>query len=289
MTLRLKMVGAVMVLFIGGIALFTGCTGFKVLNSTVPKSGYAVTLDVPYGSDARQRLDVYRPKKAGDGKVVIFFYGGSWRNGSKKDYLFVAQALTSRGVVVVLPDYRVYPAVTFPAFVEDGAASVRWVSDHISEFGGDTNRIYLMGHSAGAHIAALLTLDAHYLKDVGLDQKIIRATAGLSGPYDFTPNPWDRPVFGLATNEAYINPQIEPIHFVNGKEPPMLLIQGLRDNVVAPSNTTNLAARIREQDGQVDVITYSRRAHKTVALALASKFHWLAPVLEDVTSYFNSH
>jgi acetyl esterase/lipase len=289
MTGRLKMVGTGVLLLASGFSLFTGCTRFQVLNSTVPKSGYLATLDLAYGDNARQRLDVYRPRKAGNGKVVIFFYGGSWRTGSKTDYRFVAEALTSRGFIVVLPDYRVYPEVMFPKFLEDSATAVRWVHDHISRFSGDPNNIYLMGHSAGAHIAALLTLDAHYLADVGLERKTIRATAGLSGPYDFTPNPWDRPVFGLATNDTYINLNIEPIHFVDGKEPPMLLLQGLCDKIVAPFNTTNLAARIRETGGQVEVITYPNRAHATVALALASKFHWLAPVLDDVTDYFNRH
>lgn len=285
----MKMTVIAIFLLGGGIILFTGCTSFQILNATVPKSGYVATLNVSYGKDARQKLDVYRPKKEGNGKAVIFFYGGSWRTGNKKEYRFVAQALTSRGFIAVVPDYRVYPEVTFPKFVEDGAASVRWVYDNISKFGGNTNGIYLMGHSAGSHIAALLTLDAHYLKDVGLNRNVIRATAGLSGPYDFTPNPWDRPVFNQATNDTFIDSNIEPIHFVDGKEPPMLLVQGLRDKIVSPSNTTNLAARIRETGGQVETIFYPRRGHVTVALALASKFHWLAPVLNDVTNFFNQH
>jgi acetyl esterase/lipase len=135
------------------------------------------------------------------------------------------------------------------------------VHDNISRFGGDTNRLYLVGHSAGAQIAALLTLDGHYLADAGLERKVIRATAGLSGPYDFIPNAKDRPVFGMTTNDSVINPKIEPINFVDGHEPPMLLIQGLRDKIVNPANTKNLAARIREKGGQVEVITYSNRAH----------------------------
>jgi acetyl esterase/lipase len=260
-----------------------------LLDATVPHSGYISTLDIPYGDSARQKLDVYRPRKNGNGKTVIFFYGGSWRGGRKMDYRFVAQALTSRGFIAVLPDYRVYPEVQFPAFVEDGAQAVRWTHDNISRFGGQTNSIYLMGHSAGAHIAALLTLDAHYLKAAGLEQNVIRATAALSGPYDFTPNPWDRPVFGQATNATEIHPVIEPIHFVTGREPPMLLVQGLKDKIVAPSNAINLAARIRAMGSQVELITYPARGHQTVALALASKFHWLAPVLDDVTKYFNAH
>lgn len=265
-----------------------GCTSLQLLNATVSHWGYSRITNIAYGPDPRQKLDVYLPTKmVPDAKVVIFFYGGSWRDGSKTDYRFVAKALTSRGFIVVLPDYRLYPAVIFPAFVQDGAAAVRWVRDNIGSYGGDTNHIFLMGHSAGSHIAALLTLDASYLKAVGLDRNVIRATATLSGPYDFTPNPWDRPVFGMPTNDTAINPKIEPINFVNGKEPPMLLVQGLRDKIVSPSNAVNLAARIRHAGGQVDCITYANRGHASVVVALASPYHWLAPVLDDVTQYFN--
>ena len=268
----------------------TGCTSLQMLNATVSHGGYVRTTDITYGADPRQKLDVYLPKKvAANAKVVIFFYGGSWRDGSKTDYRFVAQALTSRGFIVVLPDYRLYPAVTFPAFVEDGASAVRWVRDNIFIYGGDTNQIYVMGHSAGSHIAALLTLDAHYLKNVGLDRNVIRATATLSGPYDFTPNPWDRPVFNQATNATSINPNIEPITFVDGKEPPMLLVQGLRDKIVSPSNAINLAARIRQVGGEVEYITYAKRGHASVVVALVSPYHGLAPVLKDVTDYFDRH
>jgi acetyl esterase/lipase len=272
------------------VAALTSCTSLQLLNATVSHRGYGRTTDITYGRDPRQKLDVYLPRKIKPGaKVVIFFYGGSWRNGSKTDYRFVAQALTSRGFIVVLPDYRLYPQVIFPGFVEDGASAVRWVRDHISTYGGDPNQLYLMGHSAGSHIAALLTLDALYLKAVGLDRKTIRATATLSGPYDFTPNPWDRPVFGQQTNDTAIDPQIEPITFADGQEPPMLLVQGLRDKIVSPSNAEHLAARIRSLGGQVDYITYPKRGHAAVVVALAWPYQWLAPVLDDVTDYFNRH
>ena len=268
----------------------SGCTSLQMLNATVSHRGYSRTTDIAYRIDPRQKLDVYVPQKmAAPAKVVIFFYGGSWRGGSKTDYRFVAQALTSRGFIVVLPDYRVYPQVIFPAFVEDGALAVRWVRDNITNYGGDMNHVYLMGHSAGSHIAALLTLDARYLKAVGLDRNVIRATATLSGPYDFTPNPWDRPVFGMRTNETAINPDIEPITFVDGKEPPMLLVQGLRDKIVAPANAVNLAARIRAAGGEVDYKTYPKRGHASVVVALVWPYQWLAPVLNDVTDYFNRH
>jgi len=273
-----------------GAMLFTGCSAFQVLNATAYNPGYQRTADIAYGTDPRQKLDVYRPTKIPpNGRVVVFFYGGSWRNGDKADYRFVASALVSRGFIVVLPDYRLYPAVTFPAFVQDGAAAVRWTREHIGTFGGDTNRLYLMGHSAGSHIAALLTLDAHYLQAVGLDRNVIRATATLSGPYDFTPNPWDRPVFNQPTNATAIDPQIEPITFVDGHEPPMLLVQGLQDTIVSPKNAENLSARIRAAGGEVEYITYPNRRHASVVVALAAPYQWLAPILDDVTGFFERH
>jgi len=268
----------------------TGCTNFQYLNFTVSHRGYRCTKDIAFGPNARQKLDVYLPTAVPtNGKVVVFFYGGSWRVGSKTDYQFVAQALTSRGFIAVLPDYRLYPQVTFPAFIEDGAAAVRWTRDHISKYGGDTNQIYLMGHSAGSHTAALLTLDGHYLQAVGLDRSVIRATAGLSGPYDFPSLPENRAVFGREANDPTIDPQIEPITFVDGKAPPMLLVHGLRDTIVDPTNSASLAMRIHRAGGEVKHITYPNRGHGGVVIALAWPNQWLCPVLADVTEFFNEH
>jgi acetyl esterase/lipase len=115
-----------------------GCTRFDLLNATVPSCSYTCTRDIAYGDQPRQKLDVYRPKHAAvPAAVVVFFYGGDWQTGGKGDYSFAAEALTSRGFVAVLPDYRLYPVVRFPAFVKDGASAVRWVRDNISGFGGD--------------------------------------------------------------------------------------------------------------------------------------------------------
>jgi len=147
-----------------------GCTKFDVLNATVPPLGYCRTSGLAYGESPRQKLDVYEPSQKLDraAPVVVFFYGGSWQFGERRNYRFVGQALADHGIVAVLPDYRLYPEVTFPGFVEDGAKAVRWTHDNIARFGGDPSRVFLMGHSAGAHIATLLALDEHYLKDVGL-------------------------------------------------------------------------------------------------------------------------
>jgi acetyl esterase/lipase len=267
-----------------------GCTKFQLLNALVPPLGYTKTANVSFGPLPQQTLDVYQPTHpdAAHG-VVVFLYGGDWQNGSKDDYAFAGQAFASRGFLTVVPNYRLWPAVQFPAFVEDAARAVRWTHDHAADFGGDPGHLYLTGHSAGAHIAALVTLDDHYLRDVGLERSAIRATAGLSGPYDFVPPPFDRPAFGMTTVDVHPRPDIEPIHFADGHAPPMLLVQGDQDTVVDPDNATHLAAAIRAAGGSVEVKRYPDRGHEGIVLSLAWPFRWLDPVLDDVADYFRRH
>jgi acetyl esterase/lipase len=276
-----------MALSVLAVLCLTGCTKFEALDATIPAGGYLRHSSIEYGTLPRESLDVYRPKgDVGDAAVVIFFYGGDWQNGYKEGYRFVADALTSKGFVAVLPDYRLYPPVQFPAFVEDGAAAVRWVHDHIADYGGDPSRIFLMGHSAGAHIAALLTLDAHYLQEVGLDRSVIRATAGLSGPYDFIPLSDDLAVFGMSQSNSTPDPKMEPINFVDGKEPPMLLVSGDADPTVDVGNSQRLASKIQAAGGDVKLIVYPHVDHVGVVLSFAWPFRWIAPTLRDVTEYF---
>jgi acetyl esterase/lipase len=265
----------------------SGCTSFDILNSVIPSCGYVRTSDLAYAKLPRQKLDVYVPRHAKPNTpVVVFFYGGDWQNGNKGDYRFVAEAITSKGFIAVLPDYRLYPSVTFPAFMTDAALAVRWVHFNIASYGGDPDHVFLAGHSAGGYIVAMLTLDKHYLQNVGLNRDVIRATAGLSGPYDFVPYPSDRGVFSMPLNDTTPPPDMEPINFVDGTAPPMLLIQGLSDPTVDPRNATDLAARIQAAGGNVQCITYPGVGHVGVVLSFAWPFRWIAPTLRDMTDYF---
>src|ERR1700741_411360 len=120
----------------------------------VPTAGYRLVADQPYGPLERQKLDIYVPDGATSNiPVVVFFYGGAWARGERGDYRFAGQALASTGFIALVPDYRLYPEVAFPSFVQDGALAVAWVRDNIAGFGGDPARIAVLGHSAGAHIA----------------------------------------------------------------------------------------------------------------------------------------
>ncbi len=142
---------------------------------------------IPYGAGPRKVLDVYVPKNpTGPAPVLFFIYGGGWDHGDRGDYQFVGNAFASRGFVVVIPDYRLYPEVKYPDFLEDNAQAVRWVQDNIAKYGGDTDRLFLAGHSAGAYNAVMLALDHSFFHDAGVTLTV-KAVAGLSGPYDFYP------------------------------------------------------------------------------------------------------
>lgn len=173
--------------------------------------------------------------------VVVFFYGGAWQHGERAQYRFVARQLARHGVLVVVPDYRTYPRSTFPGFIEDGARAVEAVRAGAPGWGGDPRRIFLAGHSAGAQIAALLATDPRYLRRQGMAVSDIAGVIGLSGPYDFVIGGKLRPVFGPPARW----PDAQPVNFVDGDEPPFLLIHGTGDRRVESADSVELAQRLQ--------------------------------------------
>ena len=274
----------------------TGCTRFTLLNTLSPQLGVCRTTGIAYGPLPRQKLDVYSPSHPVKGPltVVIFFYGGEWAAGQRNDYQFAGEALASRGFLAVVPDYRLYPEVTFPKFVDDAALATRWVHDHIADRGGNVNRIFVMGHSAGAHIAALLTLDPSYLNGVGLDPKIFKGFIGISGPYDFVPYAEDRGTFNMRPGQKLPDPAIEPVHFAKNPAdvalaPPMLLMQGETDTVVEPYNATHLADAVNRSGGDAKIYFYRHQGHEQMVIAFATFFRGLAPVLDNAAAFIRTH
>ena len=268
--------------------LHSGCSPLDVLNAITPARGYDRTAAIAYGDEPRQALDVYRPKGlAAPAPVVVFFYGGNWRDGDRADYRFVGQAMATRGYVCVIPDYRLYPAVTYPAFVADAALAVRWARDHAGDYGGDPARLFVMGHSAGAYLAAMVAVDPSYLAAVGMERDDIAAAALLAGPFDFLP--LDDPFLSVVFGEHGDDPDAEPVTHVDGRQPPILLANGARDTTVDPANSDAMARRIENVGGVVRHVVYPKRGHVGVVLALAKPFRWLAPVLDDVTAFFAEH
>ena len=270
----------------GVAAPLAGCSPISFINGWVPSETYRATTGVAYGPNARHRLDIYSPRTApASAPVIVFFYGGNWNRGDRSDYLFVGEALASRGYIAVVPDYRLYPEVRFPAFLDDSALAVRWTLDHIAEFGGDTRRVILMGHSAGAYNAAMLALAPAYLSAAGVEPRRIRGLIGLAGPYDFLPltGPVTKEVFGFPDTAI----TTQPIHFATAAAPPALLVTGAKDDVVNPGNSRRLAARLREQGARAREIVYPDLGHRTLLGALASPLRRLGPVLDDVAGFVN--
>jgi acetyl esterase/lipase len=257
------------------------CSPAQLVNTLVSHDDFDLVADRPYGTLPRQKLDIYKPLSAGHGKpVVVFFFGGSWQTGTKDDYLFIGEALASRGFVTVIPDYRLYPEVRYPAFLEDGASAVSWTLQHVAEFGGDPARVHLMGHSAGAYIAAMLALDQRWL---GADRLRLRSAVGLAGPYDFLPltDPALQRIFVTEPDLA----RTQPITFADGSGPPFLLIGGLADTTVRPGNSTRLAKRIRDHGGIAEEKYYVGVGHVPLVGAIAAPLRFIAPTFDDATVF----
>lgn len=270
------------------MAILSGCSPLKVLNALTPGSSFSKVSGIAYGSDPRQKLDIYQPRSAApNAPVVVFFYGGSWNSGSREDYGFVGEALASRGMVVVLADYRLYPQVRYPAFLQDGAQAVAWTYRHIADYGADPTRLYLMGHSSGAYNAAMLALDPSLLAAQGLSPALIKGWIGLAGPYDFLPiaNQDVRPVFFYPDSP----PDSQPINHVSRGAPPALLMASNQDALVNPQrNTGGLANTLRRAGVPVQEFYFARTNHGTLVAALSRPLRGLAPVLDRVTEFVSA-
>lgn len=263
-------------------ALVSGCSPASLLNVTVSRAGYTFEPDVAYGSHPRQKLDFYTPTTPRpDGKAVVFFYGGSWDSGTKSDYLFVAQALAAHGIAVVVPDYRVYPEVRFPAFLDDGAMAVRWAAERVG-----TDKLFIMGHSAGAQIASMMAANTPYLAKAGVERTKLRGLIGLAGPYDFLPltSPKLIEIFGGANN-----PDIQAIAFAKAPLPPALLLHGRPDTTVLPRNSVRLASAWQAAGGTADLKLYDDVGHVDIVAAFAGILQGRAPTRNDVVAWIDAH
>ena len=270
------------------VLLLSGCstTQFLVANAPTEFDRVDRHADLPYGQDPRQRLDIYAPRQAaGNRPVVIFWYGGSWVKGNKAEYRFVGTTLAERGFVAVLPDYRLYPQVSFPAFDEDGARAVAWVEQHIQEFGGDPHHIVLMGHSAGGHTAAFLAFNHAFLQKYGADPADIAGLVGLSGTYVLVP---ETPTEHATFPPPYTEADWQPIRFVDSHAPPTLLLHGTDDKEVLPREAIELRDVMLRDHLRVELHLYSHRGHGDTVASFAPVMRWRTPAVQDTIDFINS-
>ncbi|TAL38323.1 MAG: alpha/beta hydrolase [Phenylobacterium sp.] len=265
------------------------CSPLSLFATLSPKDPASqVARGAAYGAGERQRLDVYAPRKGSQpAPVAVFFYGGSWDSGRRQDYNWAGRALASRGFLTIVADYRLYPEVRYPGFLEDGAQAVAWANQNARRLGGDPGRTVLVGHSAGAYNAVMLALNGRYLQAAGVDPKSVKAMAGLSGPYDFLPIASDitRRIFGAADDL----PSTQPLAFVRPDSPPAFLATGAADDMVWPKNTIALARKLRDAGVPVEERHYDGVDHVNMVLALSRPLRGRAPVLDEMTKFLRRY
>jgi acetyl esterase/lipase len=260
-----------------------GCSPRAGLERLVLGDDVARAADISFGDSARQRLDVYhRRATRAPAPVIVFLYGGRWKYGTKDDYVLIGNSFARRGWVTVVANYRLYPSVLFPAWVDDGASAVAWTVRNIERFGGDTSRITVVGHSSGAHTVALLALDEHYLLRAGVPSNTVRGFASIAGPVDTS---WTARDVQRLMGPRDGWPATYPATHIDGAEPPLLLMHGDADDVVSMGSSVRLTQRIRERGGCVRLHIYHDVGHIDIAAALGLPGIGSAPVLEDLARF----
>ncbi len=268
---------------LGALAL-VGCAPVDLLDAVVATTPEDRRLGIAYGDAPRHRLDVYLPKPAErPPAVVVFVHGGSWSDGNRGQYRFVGQELAARGYVAVVPEYRLHPDTRWPGFVEDTAAAVAWTVRHAGDLGGDRSRIFVMGHSAGAYNAAMVTVEAKWLAVHGVERTAIAGFIGLAGPYDFLPlqDRVTRTVFGHVPDPGSTQPAL----LADAGTPPALLLHGTDDDTVYPRNARSLAERLRAVGVAVELRLYPGVGHAGIVLALSPLSRDDPPVASDLARF----
>jgi acetyl esterase/lipase len=286
-TLRLPhlMIGVLTTLLLLG-ACSRSQTNADRNRASQPTDDLAIAHSIPYGPDTRNNLDIYAPRAPGPPRpTIIFFYGGGYDSGAKADFAWVGAALARRGYVVVVPDFRLYPKVLWPKFLEDCAAAVRWAHDHAATYGGNPSALVLMGHSSGAYNAVSLAVDRRWLAEVAMDpRRDLRAVIGLSGPYDDLPttNTKLQTIFGANWRDT------QPINHADGRSPPLMLITGDRDDIVDPPESDKMANKVRANGGTAVLVHYPLLGHGGTLEAFLPPRGKKSQVLNDVASFIRA-
>ena len=269
-------------------ALFSiGCSPLIFADPLSSYDGYKLEPDVAYGIHRRQKLDIYEPLIEENKEIIIMFiYGGSWRSGERSNYRFIAQPFVSQGYTTIVPDYRLYPEVQFPAFVDDIAKAIVWTHRRYKKK-DNPRKIILVGHSAGAHIAALLALDNRYLERAGASTEIIGGWVSLAGPHAFNPleTKSTEPIFNNFANDIE---QIMPTTFARSDAPPGLLLHGKNDTVLYAKNSALLASTIKNEKGHITLRTIEGVGHIELLLSITGNKLFNTGVNQEIFKFIKN-
>jgi acetyl esterase/lipase len=260
----------------------------RLFDAVVPKdfSSRRVATAIRFGPDPKNLLDLYAPRRAdGPLPVLVFVHGGGWDSGDRREYSFAGRALAALGFLVAIADYRVFPEVEFPAFVEDLATAANWLIANAAGYGGDPQRLFLMGHSAGAYNAVIFALDPARFGAPDAKNRIV-TVVGLSGPYDFYPFDVKQSIDAFG---RYPDPQsTQPVNLVTPAAPPMFLGHGVKDKTVGDYHTVRLSAKLRAAGVPVVEKHYPDLAHSPLVLGFSIPLRGRLPVYRDVADYLRT-
>jgi len=257
------------------LPFFIVCTAFIAEKSLTAQE----IKTFAYGKHERQKLDVLTPEKAKDAPVVIFIHGGGWIRGDKKIYQYVQRRLAREKIVTVSANYRLCPEAAFPDFIHDGADVVAWTTNNITDKGGNPSEIYLMGHSAGAHTVAMLGLNETYLEKVGVNRSCIKGIIPIAAPLMLKASqiPELAFVFGNAKDD-----EMWPLAFIDGNEPPFLLLQGALDPLIQPIHSQAAETMIKAKGGKVTTHVFENHDHMTIIGAFSNKYESKGDVVKPI-------
>ena len=261
---------------------FVACAPVTLLNSITPSSSFSKAADVSYGPLARQAMDIYKADSPKTGApAIVFIHGGSWTEGSKDIYKFLAEGFTKDGYDVLVPNYRLYPETKYPGMIEDSAEAVAFAARQYPD-----RPLVVMGHSAGAYNMLMVMLDQKYAKAAGLDLcSRVAGAISLSGPTGIIP----------LDSEPYITIFPDrftagdaPLNNVKSPSPPILFGHGLDDTTVYPQNSQALADKMNARGGKAIVKTYEGMNHTEAVQFLSRRFDGKATLKQDIVNFIDS-
>ncbi len=276
MSYRYLLYGAVLLLVSGCAA-----TALQTVNTLMPRFEGGYAADIAYGEDERHRLDLFLPDSPHANRpLVVFVYGGAWQFGHRGQYRWAGESLAAMGYVTAIPDYRLFPDVRFPSFVEDVAEAIPTALAECRQLGACAgDRVVLIGHSAGAHTAAMLAMNPDYLDHTGIE---VCGWIGLAGPYDFLPlrNKLED-IFPPS-----IDPELtQPVNFASADDPPVLLIHGKDDTRVYPENSHRLAEALQAVNVPVTLQFHADTRHAAVLFGLSGRLITEIGVRDSVEAF----
>jgi arylformamidase len=223
-------------------------------------------LDLRYGPNPGETLDVFLPERVGPWPVHVFVHGGYWRSLDKQDFSFVARGLQPAGILVAVINYALVPTVDMDELVRQARASVAWLNRNVAALGGDPERITVSGHSAGGHLAAML-MSTDWGRFAGLSSDVVKAGCGISGLYDLEPIRlcYLNQTLGLSMEAARRN---SPVHCVPATAGRLLLPLGAKEGDEYHRQTESLAAAWRRRGLNVEIMDMADHDHFSIIMEL---------------------